>query len=63
MKVLSEKLQLKLLCECEHKFTKVFTEQQINTDQLDSESVKFVIAGCPQCKKIERIDLFTIKNE
>jgi len=64
MNILSQKLQVRILCDCNKKFTKVYAEGQINTREDEDCYIKYVYAGCPKCKEIKEVILFTIqKNE
>lgn len=62
MKTLSLKLQIRLACDCGYKFTKIYTESQINTKSDDTHIYKYVFAGCPKCKSIDEIIVEVIKK-
>ena len=58
MRVLSQKLQVRFMCKCGKKFTKVYDDGKINTKEDTTHNIKFVFARCPKCEIIEEINVY-----
>lgn len=63
MKILSKKLQVRILCQCGNKFVRVYNDGQINSRDESNQTVKFIYARCPKCQAIEDVTLYQqLKN-
>ena len=59
MIILSKKLQIRFVCKCGNKFTRVYNDGQINSREELHQIVKFIYVRCPKCQAIEDITLYS----
>ncbi len=60
--ILTQKLQVRFRCKCGEKFTRVYSDEQINAQETEEEIKNFVYARCPKCNFIEEAYIYTKKK-
>lgn len=63
MRIISQKLQLRLVCACGFKFNKIYNEGQINDKTSDTHTIKFVYVRCPNCDIIDEVNVYYEPNK